>query len=484
MSKEDVFTQIQTLLTQAGEEATAIKQEMVTQFDLATAAHLEENGGDVATADHQATAQLTDAISKLKVSQSTKIPKYVKTDSFSRYCEKFQEYVLISKLESPNLYMYFLQNVDDETYSQLRDVTLTQQEKADAALFCTSFKKAIYGDTSISLKNEVMECRQKADEDIAKYAYRLREKAIVAYDSQATADENCFIAFLRGVKDQHMRRKLNENTSLTTFKAAVKMAKRLEKVNEMIGEDTEVNSILKENVQFSFRPKRDTSQSPNSHEQVRSRSPYRSNSSYSYPRRERSRSRDRYDYGHNRDRRNSYDRYRRRSSSRESRSRSRSKSLNEYQDRYRSRTRSNPRYGSRDYGSRNRSRTPDPRVKYRNNDRYGNQSRYGNNSSNTDRYGNRGRYGDNSSNVLTCWKCNKPGHLARNCWLNNVKHFVGQRPPESYHMEYEHPRMYSSTANHGSQKLSPKSGTPDQGIDNYGSVTTDQIGPKDTNPLN
>ena len=48
-----------------------------------------------------------------------------------------------------------------------------------------------------------------------------------------------------------MRRKLNENTSLTTFKAAVKMAKRIENVNEMIGVDTEVNSIVKRTFNFS-----------------------------------------------------------------------------------------------------------------------------------------------------------------------------------------------------------------------------------------
>jgi hypothetical protein len=236
--KNSIFTQIEALLQGAGEDADTIKQEMVTQFELATVTQPPEDQNTQATVSFEATAQLTDAISKLNVSQSTKIPKFVKTDNFSRYCERFQEYVLISKMESPNLYMYFLQNVDDETYSQLRDVQLNTEQKAYAAQFCIAFKRAIYGDASISLKNEVMECRQKADEDIAKYAYRLREKAMIAYENSATANENCLITFLRGMKDQCMRRKLNENTSLNSFNAAVKMAKRLEKVNEMIGEET------------------------------------------------------------------------------------------------------------------------------------------------------------------------------------------------------------------------------------------------------
>ena len=419
--KDQVFNQIQELLQQPGADVNAIKQEMVEQFQLAAAPATTVQNVPENTA---ATTQLTEAISKLKVSQSTKIPKYVKSDNFSRYCERFQEYVLISRVESPNLHMYFLQNVDDETYSQLRDVELNDQQKADPVQFCEAFKKAIYGDVSISLKNEVMECRQKADEDIAKYAYRLREKAIVAYDNPATADENCLIAFLRGVKDINIRRKLNEATSLTAFKDAVKMAKRLEKVNEIIGEENEVSSILKENAPFSFRPKRDTSHSPptREHSEGRSRSPYhyRSNSPRdSYPRRERSRSRDRHNYDYDRNRRNSYDRYRHRSSSRESRgsNRSGSRSPMGYRssDRYRSRSRGSPR----DFTYRDRSRTPDPRQKSRDNYRYGDNYKYRNSSD---------RYGDAKSKTITCWRCNKQGHISRDCWLNKVKHFAGDRP--------------------------------------------------------
>ena len=405
--KNQVFNQIQALLQQAGEEANAIKQEMVEHFALVTqpAASAQNVTGDTG-----ATAQLTEAISKLKVSQSTKIPKYVKTDSFSRYCERFKEYVVISRMESPNLHMYFLQNVDDETYSQLRDVELSTPQKADANQFCEVFKTAIYGDVSISLKNEVMECRQKADEDIAKYAYRLREKAIVAYNTPASADENCFIAFLRGVKDTSIRRKLNEATSLTSFKEAVKLAKRLEKVNEIIGEENEVSSILKENAEFSFRPKRDSSHGPpNKQYDGRSRSPYhyRSHSPHSFSNRGRSRSRDRYNFDYDRSRRNSYDHYRHRSSSRESRgsnrSGSRSPGRDRHSDRYRSRSRGSPR----DYTYRDRSRTPDPRQKYRNSDRFGNTK----------------------SKTITCWRCNKQGHISRDCWLNKVRHFEGDRPP-------------------------------------------------------
>ena len=108
--KDQVFNQIQELLQHAGANLNAIKQEMVEHFQLIAAPATTVQNVPENTA---ATTQLTEAISKLKVSQSTKIPKYVKSDNFSHYCERFQEYVLISRVESPNLHMYFLQNVDD-----------------------------------------------------------------------------------------------------------------------------------------------------------------------------------------------------------------------------------------------------------------------------------------------------------------------------------------------------------------------------------
>ena len=108
--KDQVFNQIQELLKHAGANVNAIKQEMVEHFQIIAAPATTVKNVPENTA---ATTQLTEAISKLKVSQSTKIPKYVKSGNFSRYRERFQEYVLISRVESPNLRMYYLQNVDD-----------------------------------------------------------------------------------------------------------------------------------------------------------------------------------------------------------------------------------------------------------------------------------------------------------------------------------------------------------------------------------
>ena len=79
----------------------------------------------------------------MRMSQITKLRKYTKGENFSRFCERFQEYVYITKIEDRNLYMYFLQNVDDKTYSTLKSVKLTVSQKGNAELFCT-FIKTLY----------------------------------------------------------------------------------------------------------------------------------------------------------------------------------------------------------------------------------------------------------------------------------------------------------------------------------------------------
>ena len=116
-----------------------------------------------------------------------------------------------------------------------------------------------------------------SDEDVSEFAYRLREKATIAFSDIDVSEENCLLAFMRGVKNAHIKRKLNES-DVENFNEALKLAKKLEKVENMLnkGETPEVTSILKE-TSVSFKPSRGTE-----------RSSFRSDSSSN---RERSRSR-------------------------------------------------------------------------------------------------------------------------------------------------------------------------------------------------
>ena len=87
--------------------------------------------------------KLADAISSVKLSQVSKLSKFSKGENFSRYCDRFLEYIKISRMRDRDLYLYFLQNMDDETYTILKTAKLTPEEKADGKLFVEIYKRII-----------------------------------------------------------------------------------------------------------------------------------------------------------------------------------------------------------------------------------------------------------------------------------------------------------------------------------------------------
>lgn len=225
----------QKLLADAQKAGKQIKEE------------LDELFSEEAADEDRSTEQILSnrGMASLQFTHINKIRKFSNGENFSRFCERFTEYVYITKICDKNLYLFFLQNVDDMTYSTLKMVKLENSAKCDANIFCDIYKKEIYGDESLSLKNEVLNCRQKADETISQYTYRLREKANIAYLNSEIADENCLLAFLRGVKSNDMKIKLNE-AFLDNFNVAVKMAKKIERVGGMLGKQPEVVPILQQ----------------------------------------------------------------------------------------------------------------------------------------------------------------------------------------------------------------------------------------------
>ena len=192
---------------------------------------------------HGSAAEISTVLSKMKIGQITKLRKFEKGENFSRFCERFREYVEITQIADVNLHLYFLQHVDDETYSTLKPVELNEAEKRDSSLFCEKYKQAVYGTDSVPLKNEVLECKQSSSEDITSYSHRLREKAAVAFTSKESIDENCLLALMRGLRDGEIRRKLNES-SVTSFSEALKLAKKLEKISNMFDNELKLTAPI------------------------------------------------------------------------------------------------------------------------------------------------------------------------------------------------------------------------------------------------
>ncbi len=357
MDAATIMADIKALSEQSDEQAALLQTELVKLYNLKS--EPAENAGET-----DKDLSISKVMTGMRLSQVTKLRKFSKGENFSRYCERFQEFVEITKMRDNNLHLYFLQHVDDETYSALKSVSLLDAEKRDAVLFCDTYKSVIYGEESIPLKNEVMNCKQLSDEDISEFAYRLRDKANIAFSDQDVIDENCLLAFMRGVSNLHIKRKLNES-DVADFNEALKLAKKLEKVESMLSETDkqDVTSILKES-SMSFRPSRSEQREESPHG-----SRFRRNSGQSW-----------------------------RSSSWGSRSPSRSSDRDRSQG---SRSRSGDQYRSQGSRSRDQYRSPGSRsgLEGQNRPQF-NQSR-------------------TPGQSKVCWNCNKPGHIKRFCWSRN-----------------------------------------------------------------
>ena len=106
----------------------------------------------------------------------------------------------------------------------------------------------------MTLKADVLACKQLSSESVEKFAYRLREKAVIPFSSEDQANQNCLIAFVKGVRDPYIGRKLNEE-EFHDFNEAVKLDKRLQAIDRLYGEKEAVNvSTLKE-THLSFTQK-------------------------------------------------------------------------------------------------------------------------------------------------------------------------------------------------------------------------------------
>ena len=193
----------------------------------------------------QSHENLARILSGITLPQIVKLNQFQKGGNFSTFCDRFIDYADTAKLEHANLHFFLLQNVDDETYSILKKVELTSEEKSDAESICKRYKEEYYGEETIVFKNQLLDCVQNENEDISAYVFRLRETAAIAYIDKKQGEENCLLAMLRGLRNMEIRRKLNE-ASIRSFTEAVVLAKRLEGVERMFKTDREPSHVMRQ----------------------------------------------------------------------------------------------------------------------------------------------------------------------------------------------------------------------------------------------
>ena len=113
-------------------------------------------------------------------------------ENFDLFCRRYVQFISLNKLQNSNLYMHFLQMLDDKTYQKLVDVELNTAEKRYAALFCRRYFDEYYPkSTKNCLQNEILDCKQDINECIDEYSLRLKANVRIAFPENCKWETNC-----------------------------------------------------------------------------------------------------------------------------------------------------------------------------------------------------------------------------------------------------------------------------------------------------
>ena len=229
----------ETLLACVSEEETLRKSALGILQD--SDKHSNDHGIEVdPPATTESKAQERVPLKQGSSSFSFKIPtpaKYERGQNFSKYCERFRDYITLSKIKDDNLHILFLNLIDDFTQDKLRKVHLTPGQRKDATLFTEIYEKKINpAHDGRTYRAKLSELKQNSGEKVEDFVYRITDTASRAYtdvESQLQ-EEACFTTLMKGLRDQELRMKLHENTMITTFEEAVDEATRLENLRETL----------------------------------------------------------------------------------------------------------------------------------------------------------------------------------------------------------------------------------------------------------
>ena len=177
------------------------------------------------------------------MARNTKPPKFKSGESFNIFCERFIDYIRLTE-QSDNLDILIMQCVDDETYLTLRNVVekLTPQQKCDAKVLCEILQNEIQGDSKNANKQQLMNLKQGQNETVTQFCNNIQEKARQAYGTGEAASDISQIVLLRGLRNNDIKRKLNE-AAPSSFMEAMRLAKHLESVEKILDQNNSTSSI-------------------------------------------------------------------------------------------------------------------------------------------------------------------------------------------------------------------------------------------------
>ena len=153
-------------------------------------------------------------------------------DSFSKFALKFKDYVTLCRVTNPNLNLYLLSCIKcEETWEKLRDLTLSNDEKANVDLLLKRFGDEMYPyEFSWAIRAELFSLTQLEHETIEKFCFRINELARKAvFENTMQRDVTCLQALISGIRDTKIKKEIiKQNPS--NYKLASSIAVKLEKV--------------------------------------------------------------------------------------------------------------------------------------------------------------------------------------------------------------------------------------------------------------
>ena len=165
-------------------------------------------------------------------------PQQFKTgDDISLFFERFVQFTKLSRLSDRNLDLYVLTLIkDDKMYRKLKNVSLTEQQKADAELLVATYEKILFPATETRMmRSALTSLKQKNGESTEDFAIRIEEIGSKAYSNHDLKEEASLSVFMSGIRNIQIRQKLLE-ADVDTFEQATRMATKLEHISDTIAD--------------------------------------------------------------------------------------------------------------------------------------------------------------------------------------------------------------------------------------------------------
>jgi hypothetical protein len=157
---------------------------------------------------------------------------FKKGDDICVFLERFQQFVKLSKLQDPELDLYLLNFIDDDTtYKKLRNIRLSTAQKADVKKLVAAVKETLYPATEARiLRSTLATLRQRGTESIEAFAARIDDTATKAFSDLSLREEASISTLISGISDISIRQKLLE-ADVDIFERATRKAVKLERIS-------------------------------------------------------------------------------------------------------------------------------------------------------------------------------------------------------------------------------------------------------------